>query len=102
MGIDVQLRAEDGKVLAEVGDEKSLLSRAATNGLLSSKRLLRYLVPWGDAIFNQAQSDDLFLDVREIIKDQNNKEITELMKKIEPLIDRLHNETHTYLWFVGD
>ena len=102
MGIDVKLRTEGGEVLGEVGDEKAILSRATTNGSLSGKRLLRYLVPWGDAIFNQAQSDDLLLDVREVIKEQNNKELSELMKNVEPLIDLLHNETHTYLWFIGN
>jgi hypothetical protein len=50
MGIDAQLRAESGEVLSEVGDGNMVLSRA-TNSQLSSTRLLRYLVPWGDAIF---------------------------------------------------
>ena len=44
MGIDVQLRGENGGVIDEVGDRHMALSRAA-QGALSGTRLLKYLVP---------------------------------------------------------
>jgi putative transcriptional regulator len=55
MGIDVQLRRETGEVLQEVGDSQMVLSRA-THRAFAGTCLLKYVVPWGDAIFNQAQA----------------------------------------------
>jgi hypothetical protein len=66
MGIDAQLRDEVGQILAEVGDPGGLLARAATRHALSGTVLLRYLMPWGDAVFNQAQAADLLRDLRSV------------------------------------
>jgi hypothetical protein len=57
MGIDVRLKRDDGEIIGDVDDFRMTLSRA-TSGPLTSTRLLRYLVPWGDAVFNQAQAGD--------------------------------------------
>jgi hypothetical protein len=101
MGINVLLRGEGGEVLGDVCDSKMVLSRAAQNQL-SDTRLLRYLVPWGDAIFNQAQAADLAKDIVSV-KDKNpDTPLCELLSKVEPLVERLASETHVYLWFMGD
>jgi hypothetical protein len=101
MGINVQLRGESGDVLAEVGDPKMVLSRAAHHKL-SDTRLLRYLMPWGDAIFNQAQAGDLTNDIAKVKGDCPDTPLAKLLLQIEPLVKRLANESHLYLWFVGD
>jgi len=64
MGIDVRLKSESGEVLVEVGDPKMVLSRA-TKHAFAETRLLKYLVPWGDAMFNQSQANDLRDDIRQ-------------------------------------
>lgn len=102
MGIDTQLRSEDGRVLTEVGDPNSVLSRAVTRHSLSGTRLLRYLVPWGDTVFNQAQAPDLLHDLREIIEQHAGKPLAELLAQVTPLAEQLSAETHVYLWLVGD
>lgn len=102
MGIDVQLRTESGQVLAEVRDAKSVLSGAVSTNKLSGTRLLRYLVPWGDAMFNQAQAGALALDLRDVTEDHAGKPIAELLLQVAPLVDRLSSDVHAYLWFVGD
>jgi hypothetical protein len=101
MGIDAQLRAESGEVLSEVGDGNMVLS-LATNSQLSSTRLLRYLVPWGDAIFNQAQASHLADDIAKVKGDYPGSPLSEALSEIEPLVERLAKESHLYLWFVGD
>ena len=101
MGIEVRLRRETGEVLGEVDDCKMALSRA-TSGLLSGTRLLRYLVPWGDAVFNQAQANDLRDDVRELLRTHRGSPLGDVLVQIEPLIEQLSAETHAYLWFIGD
>ena len=101
MGINVILKDEGGEVLGEVSDPTMVLSRAAHHRL-SDTRLLRYLVPWGDAIFNQAQAADLANDIANVKKDNPHTPLAELLSQVEPLVARLACETHTYLWFVGD
>lgn len=101
MGIVVLLKREDGEVIAEVNDHRMTLSRA-TSGPLTDTRLLRYLVPWGDAIFNQAQAGDLRDDIRQILRSHAGTPLAEVLASVEPLVERLSRETHVYLWFVGD
>jgi len=101
MGIDVQLRAEDGVVLEEVGDDHFVLSKVADR-TFSGTRLLKYLLPWGDAVFNQAQAPDLASDIHDICGNHEGTPVADHLRKIAPLVDRLSDEVHTYLWFVGD
>jgi len=101
MGIEVRLKRENGEILAEVDDHQMALSRA-TAGPLTSTRLLRYLMPWGDAVFNQAQANDLRDDVRELLRTHGGTPLGDVLAQVEPLIDQLSVETHAYLWFIGD
>jgi hypothetical protein len=101
MGIDVRLKQESGEVLAEVGDPKMILARA-TKHAFSETRLLRYVVPWGDAVFNQAQANDLASDIVEVKSSTADADLLNILARIEPLVARLSGETHAYLWFVGD
>jgi len=50
VGIDAEPRTESGEVLESVGDVQNVLRDAG--GLLSGTRLLCYLAPWGDTVFN--------------------------------------------------
>jgi hypothetical protein len=101
MGIDVRLKGEGGNVVAEVGDANMVLSRAAQGGL-SETRLLRYLMPYGNTVFNQAQADDLEDDIQELIRAQAGTALGDLLTKILPLVERLTSAVHLYLWFIGD
>jgi hypothetical protein len=83
MGIDVQLRKESGDIVEEVGDTQGVLSRASLKAF-SGTRLLRYLMPWGDAMFNQAQAEDLLHDIY-IMKSSNpGTPLSEILSKLEP------------------
>jgi hypothetical protein len=101
MGINVQLKGESGEVLSEVVDADMVLARAA-NHRLSNTRLLRYLMPWSDAVFSQAQANDLTSDIAKVKSDCPDTPLSTLLSEIEPLVERLATESHLYLWFVGD
>lgn len=73
-----------------------------TPNAFSGTRLLQYLVPWGDAMFNQAQASDLAMDVRDVCGNLERSALADHLRIIEPLIERLAAETHSYLWFIGD
>ena len=78
-----------------------VLSRAS-HKTFSGTRLLRYLMPWGDAIFNQAQADDLLNDIWVVKSNNPDTPLSQMLSKLEPLVEKLSRETHMYLWFVGD
>lgn len=102
MGINAQLKGERGEIVLEVLDPKMVLSRAAQTQVFAGTRLMRYLLPWGDAIFNQAQAPDLANDIA-IAKTENPPAaLSQMLSEIEPLVERLASESHLYLWFVGD
>jgi hypothetical protein len=101
VGIEVQLRSENDEILDEVGDPQMVLA-SATRNRFSGTRLLKYLVPWGDAIFNQAQADDLATDISNVKAANPGTPLFEILAAVELLVDRLREEVHVYLWFVGD
>ncbi|MGC4066376.1 MAG: hypothetical protein QM784_17445 [Polyangiaceae bacterium] len=78
IGIDVQLKEEDSAVLAQVDDFQNALARA-TSGALSETRLLKYLMPWGDTVFNEAQANDLRDDVRQLIRSQPGTPLADVL-----------------------
>jgi hypothetical protein len=78
-----------------------VISRAAHREL-SNSRLLKYLMPYGDAIFNQAQAGDLINDIAKVKSDYPESPLSKLLLEMEPLVERLGNESHLHLWFVGD
>jgi len=102
MGIEVRLKRESGEVLGEVGDPKMVLSRAAQTASFSQTRLLKYLAPWGDAMFNQTQADDLEADIADVKRSNPDPNVLEILIRLELLVARLSKETHAYLWFIGD
>jgi len=102
MGIEAILRTETREEIASVVDSDMVLSRAAASGRLSATVLLRYLVPWGDAVFNQAQAHDLIDDIRGLVERNPDSPLSRRLLSIRTLAEQLMAKTHSYLWFIGD
>jgi hypothetical protein len=102
MGIEAILRTEAGEQEGAVHDEAMVLSRAAGAGRFAETTLLRYLVPWGDTIFNQAQAPDRAADIRLFLEQNPGSPVSRHLTDVRALVDRLAAETHSYLWFIGD
>src|SRR5262249_10831377 len=81
---------------------KATNSRWLCDLMFSGTRLLRYLVPWGDAIFNQAQADDLLNDIYIVKSNNPGTPLSEMLSKVDPLVEKLSREAPLYLWFIGD
>ena len=65
---------------------------------LNRFKLLKYLDPYGDTIFNQLQMDDLIQDIQYLVKTEQNS----LLNEVLLLAERCKSEPHTYLSFYGD
>lgn len=79
-----------------------VLARASLEGQFADTQLLHYLDPYGDAVFNRAQSGVLHTDVRQQVQRLHGQPVGEVLRALEPLIDRIAAGAHLYLWFVGD
>ena len=101
MGINARLQVEARALLGEVLDPSMVLSRATQREFVGT-RLLKYLQPWGDTVFNQAQAEDLHADMVDVMNAHPGTPLFDILAQIEPLATRLARETHTYLWFIGD
>jgi hypothetical protein len=61
-------------------------------------KLLKYLDPYGDTIFNRLQMDDFIQDVQKLMEIQEYA----LLGEVRILADLCKSEPHTYLCFYGD
>jgi len=103
MGIDVQVERETGEVIAAVYDVENTLSSAVLNGRFTDLGgCLKYLDPYGDAIFNQLQLPVVLEEIRDTCHATEDQPLRERLLEIETLIRDAHGQTHTYVRFVGD
>jgi len=89
----------------EKGDLISLLKEEFSHESLfdedkrKSFRLLKYLDPYGDLIFNSLQMDDLFYDIRFLMSLGYDKIVCDELLQIS---DQCKNNNHLYLKFCGN
>jgi len=61
-------------------------------------KLVKYLDPYGDTIFNHIQMDDLILDFKKLQNECHDENIEKLVQ----LAIKCKSEPHTYMVFYGD
>jgi hypothetical protein len=66
---------------------------------LSQFKLFKYMLPYGDTTFNEAQIPDLISDL-EILKQTSKQK--DIIDKIILLAHKCPETTHSYLKFYGD
>jgi hypothetical protein len=104
MGIDVALVNEDHEWEQEVFDLQQHLTKLATSAWpeLSASICLRFIDPWGDTVFNQAQIPVLMNELKQSEQEQTDEEIKKHLRKVIRLVERAEGCIHTYIKFVGD
>jgi len=104
MGIDVAWVNERHEHKQEVFDPKNVLRNLATSRWPSLSRsvCLRFIDPWGDAVFNQLQLSELLNELRSEVAEIKDEETKSHLEKVIRLVGRALNQTHTYIKFVGD
>lgn len=104
MGITVAWVDERHEPMQEVPDPRQLLTRLAISrwpGLTSSV-CLRFVNPWGDASFNQAQVRVLLDELRGEVSEARDAEVRVHLEEVIRLVERAVDRMHTYIAFVGD
>ena len=104
MGIDVAWVDERHELKQKVYDPRQLLTRLATSrwAKLSSSVCLRFVLPWSDAVFNQAQIPELLDELRNEASESRDSEVRAHLEKVTRLAEHAVDQTHTYIKFIGD
>jgi len=104
MGIDASWTTENGEFLQRVLDPRECLSLLAntTWPSLTTSVCVRFIDPYGDVKFNQAQIPLLLAELKESLVGQTDSEITMHLGKVIRMVERSVGEKHTYIEFFGD
>jgi hypothetical protein len=103
MGVDVQVKSERGEVLGEVLDPQGLTARLLPEAG-SDSLCLRFVDPYGDAIFNSMQWPTLIGEIRRAMErlPERDAAARDHADSILRLLEAPRDRVHTYVWFVGD
>lgn len=93
MSWTVILENEKGNSILSLSEEFTITSKNEYKF-----KLLHYLDPYGDTVFNYLQMDDLISDLFLLKKEEENFLINELII----LSEKCKTERHTYIVFYGD
>jgi len=111
MGIDVRWIDESGEVKQEVPDAHD---PAGGQGVLSTFMVrsdwpglpntvcLRFVDPYGDAVFNRYQLPILIEELRAALRDERDRITREHLERLIALAVQATGEIHTYVKFIGD
>lgn len=101
MGIDVQWIGERGDVRECVLDESDLLSEIVA-GADEHSVCLRFIDPYGDAVFNQLQLPVLIEELSAVAANRLSREAIEHRQRVIKLATKARGKVHTYIKFYGD
>lgn len=103
MGLTISVVDERGKeVVSPVLDPRNVLRSLLPQEGDESYPLLRYIDPYGDTIFNQAQVAALLEEWARIKQRAKLEEQQVIVNSIAHLAQFCLEHLHTYLKFVGD
>lgn len=103
MGVDIYHENERGEKKSIINDPKGLMFGFIEDNetfVNAKTKLLKYVDPWGDAVFNELQMEDLIQDLS-LAQGQTKDEQTKNF--FSHIIETAKNvKTHEYLRFCGD
>jgi hypothetical protein len=104
MGIEVEWVDEDHNVIQEVSDSKQHVSALATRQwpCLQDTVCLRFIGPFGDCVFNQAQIPILLNELNRSAESLTDPETRAHVAQVCRLVATAMGQPHTYIKFVGD
>jgi hypothetical protein len=102
MGMSIRRENRESKVIEEIPDLESLLSRFFPSWDDESYHCLRYIDPWGETVFNHLQMDELISELRRIRLKASTEEERAFVDAVEGLATRCKDGDGLYLKFIGD
>jgi hypothetical protein len=102
VGVDLRWQDEEGAELAAGEDPQMLLSRHVRSSEWSDTSCLRFIDPYGDAVFNQRQIPVLVQELEASLKLAKDVSVREHVDRVLEVLRQAIGEVHTYAWLIGD
>jgi hypothetical protein len=105
VALTIALEDESGDRHAVVFDEQDLLInliRKAARKDAAHLRLLDYVDPYGDTVFNQLQMPQISRELDDLLSSTESPEARELLSSIQTLVREAQEGVHLYLRLIGD
>jgi len=103
MGIEVEWVGEDGVQLRQVPDSGERLAKLMHSHWSRSNTVcLRFVDPYGDTTFNQAQIPVLLEELRASERAESNPGTRDHLAGVIRLVESAVRQVHTYIKFIGD
>ena len=102
MGIELVWEGESGNELARLSDPQSLLKEFLPSEPALEFACLRFVDPYGDAIFNTLQIPVLLRELNSLSSQPLELRVAEHLTKAISLVANAQGYIHTYIRFVGD
>jgi len=110
--IRVELRSERGEVVRGLSDPAGgtfdavdldrVLPQVAEPPTSPPFRLLCYVDPYGNTVFNQWQMVDLLMDIERVAGHDLKPGERRGFELLRVMAERCRDSVHLYLWFIGD
>jgi hypothetical protein len=104
MGIEVATVTEDHTRIEQVFDTFDVVARLAMTRWpkLTETLCLRFVEPWGDAVFNQTQLPFLLAELRSEVHLATDAKFKEHLQRVVTLVESAQDQAHVYVKFIGD
>lgn len=102
MGITTALVTEEGMKLEVVEDPHDVLHHILPDPDNVTYRCLRYIDWYGDTVFNHRQASQFLAEWDALLVETTDAETRRVVEGIRRLAQRLEDERHVYLKFIGD
>ena len=101
MGIDVIVQSESGETLQSCPDPHGLLPKLLRDVDVSGTTCLRFIDPYGDTVFNRAQSQVLAQEL-DAVRPHLGEPSATFVDTVVRFANQVASDVHLYLKFVGD
>ena len=104
MFIEVATVTESHAVIQQVTDSHGVIAHLAMNRWpdLAQTVCLRFVEPWGTAVFNQTQIPELLSELRAEINVAEDAPAKEHLQAVAHLVETAVDQMHVYVKFIGD
>jgi hypothetical protein len=102
MGLSIELQDEWGGILGSTADPRNLLASLLPPVLDKSSLMLGHIDPYANTTFNNLQISQFLVEWAGVSSRARTAEKRELVSAIEAMAQRVRDEVHLYLKFIGD
>jgi len=100
MPIDIEIQDERGGTIARY--DGPFIGLGFVELASQESTCFRFIDPWGDTTFNQAQIEVLLEELTNVLARTTDSQRRKELEAVIDFVKRASNSVHTYVKFIGD